>query len=897
MADGIVMILSCSPPVPGHFQLKLGRTRTTFQITTLSHAYSTKLMAKQLNLFSGQVIATSLHTEMQQSYLEYAMSVIVGRALPDVRDGLKPVHRRIMYAMHELGLTPDRPYRKCARVVGDVLGKYHPHGDQSVYDALVRLVQEFSSRYPLLAGHGNFGSVDNDPPAAMRYTETRLASIGHEGLLSQVGEATVNFISNFDNSQQEPTVLPAQLPFLLLNGSSGIAVGMATNVPPHNLGEIVDGLIALIDNPELSDQALISLIPGPDFPTGGEIVSTEGIAEAYTQGRGSIVMRGVARFEEIPASQRRRSKTAIIITELPFQVNKASWIEKVAGLVNAGKLEGISDIRDESDREGIRVVIELKREVSPETILHQLYHQTELMSKFGAIFLALVNGQPKQLSLKQILQEFLKFREQTLVRQYRHELEGAERRCHLVEGLLIALENLDEIITILRNSPDGSTAKVAFETRLGFSDAQSDALLAMPMRRLTGLERQKLQEEFGQLTLQIQQLRRLLNERPELLKSLKKELRTLKRKYGDERRTRIITSDNKIVSSSGDTQKNEKVSAKNKDKSQELSVPPLDLLKPLAPVDEETGVEVTHKGYIRRVSAKTTDSKRGNGGTSSSINIEETEDFVTSTYSTRTSQNLVVIMRTGKAYPLSVADIPTGSSRSKGKPLITLLSPSAYKDAPGSPQELMIAQFLLSAFPEKTDLITLTQQGKIKRLPLTELSELTNRGSTIVKLKEDDQLCYANLAQPGEKVVLATSGGRLLRLDINDEQLPPMGKSAQGSQATRLRQKEQLVGCVTVSPKGSLLLVTEQGYIKRIGMDLLRSTNRGGIGTQMLQFKSANDTLVGIAAAKPNETIDLLTSENRIVHIPINQVKLSTKDSESDRLFKLKSGEKIVLVQ
>ncbi|MBE9144458.1 DNA gyrase subunit A [Planktothrix mougeotii] len=848
-------------------------------------------MAKQLNLFSGKVIATSLHTEMQQSYLEYAMSVIVGRALPDVRDGLKPVHRRIMYAMHELGLTPDRPYRKCARVVGDVLGKYHPHGDQSVYDALVRLVQEFSSRYPLLAGHGNFGSVDNDPPAAMRYTETRLAAIGHEGLLSQVGEATVNFISNFDNSQQEPTVLPAQLPFLLLNGSSGIAVGMATNIPPHNLGEVVDGLIALIDHPELSDQQLMELIPAPDFPTGGEIITTEGIAEAYSQGKGSIVVRGVAKVEEVPTAQKRRTKTAIVVTELPFQVNKASWIEKIAGLVNAGKLDGISDIRDESDREGIRVVIELKREATPEVVLHHLYQQTELMTKFGAIFLAIVNGQPRQLSLKQILQEFLTFREQTLTRQYRHELEVAERRCHLVEGLLIALENLDNVIEILRNAPDGSTAKLTLENQLGFSDDQSDAILSMPMRRLTGLERQKLQDEFTQLTAQIQQLQRLLNERPELLKSLKKELRSLKRKYGDQRRTRIISPKGQVTLESED-----KTSKKSPEKVLELSASP-DLLQPLPPLDEETVVEVTHRGYIRRVSPKTNDSKRNHSESATAINIEETDDFTTQIYNTRTRQNLVMIMRTGKAYPLSVADIPMGSNRSKGKPIITLLSPSASKDTSVNPQDLIIAEFLLSAFPDKTDLITLTQQGRIKRLPLTELTELTNRGSTIVKLKEDDELCFATLSKPDEKVVLATSGGRLLRFDINDEQLPPMGKAAQGSQATRLRQKEHLIGCVTLSPKGSLLLVTEQGYIKRISMEHIRSSNRGGIGISMLNFKSPNDTLVGIAPAKPHKQVHLLTSENRIVHIPTDEIHLSPKDSTGDRLFKLKPDEKIISIK
>ena len=380
-------------------------------------------MAKQLDVFSGgQVIATALHTEMQQSYLEYAMSVIVGRALPDVRDGLKPVHRRILYAMHELGLVPDRPYRKCARVVGDVLGKYHPHGDQSVYDALVRLVQEFSSRYPLLGGHGNFGSVDDDPPAAMRYTETRLAPIGNEALLTEIGDATVDFIGNFDNSQQEPTVLPAQLPILLLNGSSGIAVGMATNIPPHNLGEVVDGLIALIDNPALPDEKLVQLIPGPDFPTGGEIIDTQGIWEAYTTGKGSVPVRGVSRFEEVPFGRGRNRRTAIIVTELPFQVNKAGWIEKMADLVNQGKLEGIADLRDESDRDGIRVVIELKRDTHPQKVLNALYRQTVLQSNFSISMLALDHGLPRQMPLRDMLQCFLAFREEPLTRRYQHQL-------------------------------------------------------------------------------------------------------------------------------------------------------------------------------------------------------------------------------------------------------------------------------------------------------------------------------------------------------------------------------------------------------------------------------------------------------------------------------------------
>jgi len=438
------------------------------------------------------------------------MSVIVGRALPDVRDGLKPVHRRILYAMHELGLTPDRPYRKCARVVGDVLGKYHPHGDQAVYDALVRMVQTFSSRYPLLDGHGNFGSVDNDPPAAMRYTETRLSPISHESLLGDISEALVDFIDNFDSSQQEPIVLPAQLPNLLLNGSSGIAVGMATNIPPHNMAEVIDGLIALIDRPNLSEDDLFRLIPGPDFPTGGEIVGTEGIYDAYRTGRGSIPIRGVTQFEEIRPGRGRQRRNAIIITELPYQVNKAGWIEKVAQLVNAGRLDGIADIRDESDREGMRVVIELKREAQAHRILQDLYRMTPLQNNFGVIMLALDNGQPRQMPLREILQAFLDFRETTLTRQYQHKLEIAENRLHVVAGLLTALNNLDAIIDILRHAPDGTTAKQEFQRQFDLSERQCDAILAMPLRRLTGLERENLETEHQDLLQERERLQLLL---------------------------------------------------------------------------------------------------------------------------------------------------------------------------------------------------------------------------------------------------------------------------------------------------------------------------------------------------------------------------------------------------
>ena len=846
-------------------------------------------MAKQLNLLSGQVISTALHAEMQQSYLEYAMSVIVGRALPDVRDGLKPVHRRILYAMHELGLTPDRPYRKCARVVGDVLGKYHPHGDQSVYDALVRMVQEFSSRYPLLAGHGNFGSVDNDPAAAMRYTETRLASIAHEAMLTQVGDATVDFTANFDSSQQEPTVLPAQLPFLLLNGCTGIAVGMATNIPPHNLGEVVDGLIALTENPELSDQKLLELIPGPDFPTGGEIIATEGIIDAYTKGRGSIAVRGVVRVEEVPGNRKIRTKTALVVTEFPFQVNKAAWIEKVADLVNSGRLDGIADLRDESDREGIRVVVELKRESNPEAVLARLYQQTDLQTNFGAILLAIVNGQPRQLTLRQLLQEFLHFREVTLTRRYNYELEVAQRRCHIVQGLMLALTNLDVAIDILRNAPDGTTAKANFQVRLNLTESQADAILSMPMRRLTGLERQNLQSELDELTVKIQELQRLLGDRHELLKALKKEFRSLKRKHADPRRTKLVNGQASAANGQPKSSGKQK-SALPSDT--ELAAPHTLFPQPQA---EETIVEFTHKHYVRRL--PTADQSRPKSREKSLQALEKNEDFIVTATPTRTDRNLVILTPSGKAYPLKVSDIPTSTGRDRGTPIVSLLSPSATKESAGRTlSELTVAHFILPENSEATDLVTLTEQGKIKRLPLSEFADLTNRGVTLVKLKEDDRLRWASLTKVGEQVAIATTGGRVLRFEVNDEQLPPMGRAAQGSQATRLRKQEDLVGCVTLDPDDTLVLFSELGWAKRMPAGSVRLTNRGEIGTQAFRFAEPKDTLVGLLRVVPGSDVKLLTNTGRFLRSATDAIAFWGKDAPGERVFDLNPGEKIIKV-
>ncbi|WP_121969858.1 DNA gyrase subunit A [Leptolyngbya sp. BC1307] len=819
-------------------------------------------MAKQLNFSNEQIVPTALHTEVQRSYLEYAMSVIVGRALPDVRDGLKPVHRRILYAMHELGLTPDRPFRKCARVVGDVLGKYHPHGDQAVYDALVRMVQDFSSRYPLLAGHGNFGSVDNDPPAAMRYTETRLAAIGHSALLAEVGEATVDFIDNFDSSQQEPVVLPAQLPNLLLNGSSGIAVGMATNIPPHNLGEVIDGLIALIDRPNLSNEKLFDLIPGPDFPTGAEIIDTQGIHDAYRTGRGGIPIRGIASFEEIQPGRGKRSRQAIVVTELPYQVNKASWITKIASLVNQGRIDGISDIRDESDRDGMRVVIELKREAQPQLILNDLYKMTPLQTNFGALMLAIEDGQPRQLSLREILEAFLTFREETLIRQYSHELAQKQARAHIVAGQIVALNHLDAVIEILRRAPDGTTARVSLQERFELSDQQADSILSMPLRRLTSLEQQKLRDEAEELAARIGDLQTLVEDRSVLMKSLKKELRALKKKFDDPRRTRIQTS------------------AERRREQQVLA-------EIAAEESEETFiVEFTRKGYVRRSSPKAY--SRRQSRVESSAQLDEFDDITIQTELTNPTEEILVLTRDGKAYTVSVGDIPIGQRQQKGVPLIGLLP-----NAAGSTPDDVAAQIVLNEARLGQQLILITTKGRVKRLPAQELSNLTGRGLTAVKLKTEDTLQYALITPLGSDLVLASSGGRLLRFRVNDEQLPELSRTAQGPQGIRLPKSERLVGCVPVQSKDALLLVSTKGFAKKMLVSNFKTANRGGIGSQSFKFSLKNDSLASMILAVPETTFTVVTNEDRCASLMPDEVPLQGRSQPCDRLFTTRRTEAV----
>lgn len=887
-------------------------------------------MANQLNMLqSGQIVPTALHQEMQQSYLEYAMSVIVGRALPDVRDGLKPVHRRILYAMHELGLTPDRPFRKCARVVGDVLGKYHPHGDQSVYDALVRLVQEFSTRYPLLGGHGNFGSVDNDPPAAMRYTETRLAPIGNEAMLTEIGEATVDFVGNFDNSQQEPLVLPAQLPFLLLNGSSGIAVGMATNIPPHNLNEVVDGLIALIDHPDLSDEKLLALIPGPDFPTGGLIMGTDGIREAYLTGRGSITVRGVTQIEDISVGKGKHRRSAIIITELPYQVNKASLIEKIAELVNAGKIVGISDLRDESDREGIRVVVELKRDANPEQILADLHRQTALQNTFGTIMLALSDRKPKQMTLREALQEFLAFREETLTKRYRHELEQTETRQHIVEGWLTALANLDGVIDILRNAPDGGTAKLQLQEEFDLSDRQADAVLGMPLRRLTGLERQNLQKEFEELSQKVANLQKVLNNRNELLKALKKDLRSLKKQFGDARRTRIIQLDTppkvikppkarspkpvvEAIVDEGTTGDNGDdaievggtddigldLGADRKPNSEVQTTPiavpktfksaPKATPKVLELEEDENVIELTQNGNVRRMGLSVYDRLQRETDLDLPSELTAVEDPTIQTEFLMLDQTLWVLTVQGKIFPLAVKDIPTGDRVS----LLSCLPNSAGTDA-----DSIVALFTWPEPAEAQSLLMLTQQGKIKRVSHSELAEVTNRGLVAFKLKDDDRIVQMGFVEEGDQLVVCTSTGRVIRVEINRVTLALSNRTAAGTQLTKVMKSERFVGWAIAGYEDEFLMVSAQGHGKRMTVGILKVCNFGDLGQNVFQFSQKSDTVVGMTVAFPDTYVAIGTTDNQWIKLPVEAFDLGVREDKGNQPIDLAPDQTIRVVR
>jgi DNA gyrase subunit A len=763
---------------------------------------------------AGRIESIALHQEMQRSYLEYAMSVIVGRALPDVRDGLKPVQRRILFAMHELGLTPDRPYRKCARVVGDVLGKYHPHGDQAVYDALVRLVQTFASRNPLLDGHGNFGSVDDDPPAAMRYTETRLAPIAHGAMLDEIGDDTVDFAPNFDGSQQEPTVLPAQLPFLLLNGCTGIAVGMATSIPPHNLGEVVDALIALIRKPDLDDSKLLELVPGPDFPTGGEVLLSSGIRDTYLGGRGSIPMRGVAHIEEVQPGKGRHRRGAVVITELPYQLSKAGWIEKLAEQVNEGKIGGIADIRDESDRDGMRVVVEVRRDANAETVLADLQRRTALQSNFGAILLALVDGQPQQLSLRALLQQFLAYRELTLLRRTRHALKRCEDRLEVVEGLIKALNQLQEVIAMITAAADAAAAKAALLVRLELSERQADAVLAMPLRRLTGLEQESLRKEADELQQERIRLRQLLDDRDTLLNTMVSELKALRKRYATPRRTRLVEGGDDLVA-----QRAAAVRPNTERQRQQA----FDALAP------DSRLLIQADGQVRIVTPQMLGRLHLDGEASLAEQPAPAH-----------------VLLPVAAEPALLAFSASGR--------VALLRWEFAGQQPGSLEKFLpesmagerVVQVLPLPKPAGGSLGLLSTDGRFKRLPIEDFLELSGRASTVLKLKDGVELQRVVACDAERQLVVASSTGRLLRLAIDEANLPVLGRTAQGPMLLRLLPGERVVGATCVGATDSVLLATQLGRIKRLAVAELRHCQRGDLGQIGLRFLERGDRVVDL---------------------------------------------------
>ena len=836
-----------------------------------------------------RIIQTDLRNEMSRSYLEYAMSVIVGRALPDARDGLKPVHRRILYAMYELGLTSDRPYRKCARVVGEVLGKYHPHGDTAVYDALVRMAQDFSMRMPLIDGHGNFGSVDNDPPAAMRYTESRLQALTTDALLEDIEAETVDFADNFDGSQQEPTVMPARIPQLLLNGSAGIAVGMATNIPPHNLTELIDGMLALIANPEIDDQQLMAIIPGPDFPTGGQILGRRGIRETYTTGRGSVTMRGVASIETVEAKG-RPDRDAVIITELPYQTNKASLIERIAELVNDKKLEGIADIRDESDRDGMRIVVELRRDAYPQVVLNNLFKLTPLQNNFSAYMLALVKGEPVLLTLSKMLRVFLDFRVETIERRTRYLLRKAEERDHILLGLLLALDQLDPIIALIRAASDTATARQQLQERHGLSEIQADAILQMQLRRLTALEADKIRLEHDDLVAKIADYKDILGRRERVLGIITDELQAIRAKYLSPRRTEILDLEGGLED--------------------------IDLI-----ANERSVVLLTETGYLKRMPVSefeaTSRGTRGKAGTKS-----QGEEAVRLFISCNDHDSLLLFSDRGVVYSVPAYRVPMCSRAAKGTPIVQLLP---------IPREEQITSLLaVSAFEEDGVLVMLTSGGYVKRTRLSAFANIRSNGLIAISLEEGDALTWVRLALPGDSVLIGSRKGMTIHFRLNDHELRPLGRTARGVKAMNLRDGDTLVsmdvlpaeladrvegaapslddevdgdaidgggGEETASSEGPWVLVASaSGLGKRVPVDQFRLQRRAGMGLRAIKFRRDGDVLVGLKVLGAGEELLLVSERGVIVRTQADAIPQQSRAATGVRLQKLDAGDRLAEV-
>ncbi|QEY30989.1 DNA gyrase subunit A [Synechococcus sp. RSCCF101] len=844
----------------------------------------------------GRIIQTDLRNEMSRSYLEYAMSVIVGRALPDARDGLKPVHRRILYAMYELGLTSDRPYRKCARVVGEVLGKYHPHGDTAVYDALVRMAQDFSMRLPLIDGHGNFGSVDNDPPAAMRYTESRLQALTTDSLLEDIESETVDFADNFDGSQQEPTVLPARIPQLLLNGSSGIAVGMATNIPPHNLSELIAGLLALIDDPDLDDRDLIAHIPGPDFPTGGQILGRSGIRETYQTGRGSVTMRGVATIETVEAPG-RPDRDAVIISELPFQTNKAALIERIADLVNDKKLEGIADIRDESDRDGMRIVVELRRDAYPQVVLNNLFKLTPLQSNFSAHMLALVDGEPRLLTLRDMLQVFLRFRVDTIERRTRYMLRKAEERDHILLGLLLALDQLDPIIALIRAASDTPTARQQLQDRHGLSAVQADAILQMQLRRLTALEADKIRLEHEDLVAKIADYKDILSRRERVFDIIRTELSHLRDRHGSERRTEILDLEGELDD--------------------------IDLI-----ANERSVVLLTANGYLKRMAVSefeaTSRGSRGKAGTKSQGD-ESVELFI----SCNDHDRLLLFSDRGVAYALPAYRVPICSRTAKGTPVVQLL--------PIPREEAITSVLAVSEFEADVHLLMLTRGGFIKRTPLSAFANIRSNGLIAINLESGDSLAWVRLARNGDSVLIGSLQAMTIHFRLCDAELRPLGRAARGVRAMQLRPGDSLVSMDvlpvdladrvadsqggasdaegTSDPEGEadvdgdspeelvdasegpwVLVASASGLGKRVPVQQFRLQRRAGMGLRALRFRREGDVLVGLRVLGAGEEVLLVSEKGVIVRTEADQIPEQSRAATGVRLQRLDRGDRLTEV-
>lgn len=793
-----------------------------------------------------KIIPIRIEEEMKKSYLDYAMSVIVSRALPDVRDGLKPVHRRILYSMDELKLTADKPHRKSARIVGDCLGKYHPHGDSSVYQAMVRLAQDFSTRYPLVDGHGNFGSVDGDGAAAMRYTEARMAKITHE-MLRDIDKETVDFGLNFDESLKEPLVLPSKYPNLLVNGTNGIAVGMATSIPPHNLGEVIDGAVMLIDNPEATIDELNTVIKGPDFPTGSTITGRDNIRQAYHTGRGKVIVQAKTEFEEM-----KNNKTRIIVTEIPYQVNKARLIEKIAQLVRDKKVDGITDLRDESDRTGMRIVIELRRDANPNVVLNTLYKHTQLQDTYSIIMLALVNGEPKVLTLKEVLEHYLNHQKDVVIRRTKYELKKANARAHILEGLRIALDHIDEIIKLIRASKTGAEAKEALMTNYKLSEKQAQAILDMRLQRLTGLERNKIETEYSELLETIKGYQETLANEHLVMGLIREDLLYVKNKYNDDRRTAITHSVN------------------------EINIEDM--------IDEENVVvTLTHFGYIKRMPEDTYRLQRRGGRGVAGLSTRE-DDFVENIFMTSTHDHLLFFTNFGKVYTIKAYQIPEAGRQAKGMAIVNLL--------PLEAEERVKAIVPVKEFTDDEYLMFITKNGLVKKTALSQYGAIRKTGLKAIHLKENDELINVKKTDGNSEVLIITQKGQSIR--FQESQSRPMGRTATGVRGIRLAKNDKVIAADLSNEGEYLLVISQKGHGKRTSLDEYRLQSRGGKGIKTYNIKDLTGDLVEARIVKEEDQIMLISFEGIVIRMNMSNIQPKGRSTQGVRLMNLDEGDRVV---